>query len=233
MLYREWFFFKGFPTQGFTSLCHCIIHPLQQPNTRFLKTSADMPALWLSNLRACSIQGTCLYIQSWPSIPSLQLFKIFQKLLILLWCTCSPRTASDSLYKLSNSKLIFTYDLNLFQNSGLKKQINWLWHLIICSLLNQISKYSHYNPPQNRTGLEIVIQNRADRSKWTPQENNLIQLCSSHNFVKSSDLEEDNTCTELALIKQHFYNLQSKAYKEGLLVRKRAFFAEKLQVLLN
>lgn len=160
----------------------------------FLKSTADTPAVWLCKLRACSIQGTCLDIQSWLSIPPLQLFKIFQNLLILLRCMCSLRTAADSLHKLLNSKLIFTYDLNQFQNSGLKQRINWLCCLIICNLLNQISKYAHYNPPQNCPGLQIMIQNRADRSKLTWQENNLIQLCSSHNFVKSSDLKENSTC---------------------------------------
>lgn len=72
--------------------------------------------------------------------------------------------------------------------------INCLWSLII-SVLNQTWKYSHYNPPQKYLGLQIMIQNRADRSKSTWQENNLIQLCSSHSFVKYSDLKENKKCT--------------------------------------
>lgn len=64
-----------------------------------------------------------------------------------------------------------------------------------------------------------MIQNKADRATLTWQGNNLIQLCSSYNFVKSSDLKENNACTLLALIKQYFYYLQVKTYKEGLFVR--------------
>lgn len=73
------------------------------------------------------------------------------------WCFCqytkSLRTATESLHKLFHSKLTFTYDLNQFQNSCLKQQINWWWCLIIYNLLNKISKYSHYNSPQNCLGL--------------------------------------------------------------------------------